>query len=141
MGGTASLALSGAGLMQNVMARKQGSSSSSAEYANRMAEIDRQQAYEEKQRRDALAKATAAQRARFAATGINPTEGSSGAVIQGLETKTAEELQARAASFDEQRDRARESFSDVQAEQLKKTSASNLLQDDERMIRQLQAWD
>ena len=81
------------------------------EYQTRIAELNAQSAAEESDRKAALARNSAQQRARFAASGITPSEGSSAAVLDGLKSMTDADAEQRARQFDLARQRAALSYS------------------------------
>lgn len=87
-------------------------------YETNLANVLRQQQLDAKQRQDALAKASATQRARFGALGIGSSEGSSGAVLDGLEAKTTEDIRNNAYEYSAQIDKLNNSYADMQADLL-----------------------
>jgi len=93
-----------------------------------------------------LRKASASQRARFAAQGVGPADGSSGAVLEGMRTKTTQELKDQAAAYGAKSDSIQNSFSQTQASYLtpskrsRKSSADDLLGDN-GTLQQLKDWD
>lgn len=142
MGGTAALALSGAGMMTLPGATKtQSSTTRSDGYQRQLAEINRRQQSDAEKRMTQLAEVSATHRARTAAQGMNPNDGSSAAVLGGLEQKTLNELEARAAQFDDQRATAQTTFAEVQDENLiRKPAFADLLIDENGTLRELKDW-
>lgn len=141
MGGTAPLALAGIGLMKSTLDTKQTNNQASYDYQQRVADLQRQKKADEKKRLSALEEISATQRARFAAQGLNPASGSSGAVLSGLQDKTQQELDAQSQKYATSVMRAQQTFSDIQTANLeKKVSATNLLLNDISMLNQLKNW-
>jgi len=108
--------------------------------------VARQQAADAKNRQDALLKASAAQRARFASQGVGPADGSSGAVLDGMRAKTTQELNDQAAAYAAKSSSIENSFSQTQASYLtprkssRKATEGNML-DDNSTLQQLKDWD
>lgn len=142
MGGTAALALAGASMYKAKVDADKVNAKATRDYRQRVAEVQRQQQADAEVRQEKLAKASATQRARFAAEGLNPADGSSGAVIDGLKQKTQRELDERSAVYDAELKTVRSSFADMQADQLqKKNNASDLLLGDDRNVRRIKDWN
>jgi hypothetical protein len=76
-------------------------------------------------------KASATQRARFGALGIGSAEGSSGAVLDGLQGKTDEDIRNNAGEYSAQVDKLNNSYADMQ---------SDLLADKNDTVMQLSRW-
>jgi len=149
MGGTTGLALTGATLFKSQMDSKAKSTSdggATQAYQQRMNELARQQTSDAKNRQDALRKASAAQRARFASQGVGSAGGSSSAVLDGMRAKTTQELNDQAAAYAAKSSSLENSFSQTQASYLKpskrnlKATQDNLL-DDNSTLQQLKDWD
>jgi len=147
MGGTTGLALTGATFLKAKMDSKPKSGDDATQpYQLQMNELARQQAADAKKRQDALHKASSAQRARFASQGIGPTDGSSGAVLDGMRAKTTQELNDQAAAYAAKSNSLENSFSQTQASYLtptkrsRKSSAGDLLGDN-GALQQLKDWD
>jgi len=147
MGGTTGLALTGATFLKPKMgAKPNNDGGATQDYQLRMNELARQQAADAKNRQDALLKASAAQRARFASQGVGPTDGSSGAVLDGMRAKTTQELNDQAAAYAAKSSSIENSFSQAQASYLtpskssRKATQDNLL-DDNSTLQQLKDWD
>jgi len=147
MGGTTGLALTGATFLKSKMdAKPNNNGGATQDYQLRMNELARQQAADAKNRQDALLKASAAQRARFASQGVGPTDGSSGAVLDGMRAKTTQELNDQAAAYAAKSSSIENSFSQTQASYLtpskssRKATQDNLL-DDNSTLQQLKDWD
>jgi len=147
MGGTTPLALGSAALLTSQMGAKgKTDNGGAAEYQMRVDELARQQAADAKARQDVLAKASATQRAKFASRGINPADGSSGAVLNGLEAKSAQELNDQTAAYGAKVASVQNSFSQNQARYLTpgkesgKTSADYLFGDN-GSLQKLKDWD
>lgn len=141
MGGTAALALSGVGMLASQMKSASPKPQAAQKYQAQVADIQRRQAADAKTRKDALARASARQRARFASQGINPADGSSAAIIEGLQNKTTQELADKAATYNAQLERAQSTFSDAQALNLEKRSSRfDLLLDSNNTLLQFQNW-
>lgn len=139
MGGTTALALTGASLL--VPKSKAKTQDPSYDYQQQAAEIERQKQADAQQRTDALEKVSSAQRAQFAAMGLNPSDGSSGAVLEGLQKKTTQDLNDRAAAYDAKLESARTTFAQAQAINLEpKKSSSDLLLSDDNALRLLKDW-
>lgn len=112
-------------------AQKAAAKTARRNYDANMANILRQQQIDAKQRQDALAKASATQRARFGALGIGSAEGSSGAVLDGLQAKTAEDIRNNAGGYSAQVEKLNNSYADMQ---------SDLLADKNDTVGQLSRW-
>lgn len=112
-------------------ARKSAAKTAQRNYDANMANILRQQQIDAKQRQDALAKASASQRARFGALGIGSAEGSSGAVLDGLQAKTAEDIRTNAGEYSAQVEKLNNSYADTRAD---------LLADKNDTVGQLSRW-
>jgi len=142
MGGTAALALTGAGLMSMPIGKTTaGDAAQSETYQKQMQDISRKQKADADKRLSQLAEVTATHRARVAAQGINPNDGSSAAVLAGLQNKTDQELQKQAEEYNQRRSSAQQSFADVQDKNLtKKQTPMDLLVRDDSAIRQLKNW-
>lgn len=141
MGGTAALALTGASFLTSQVGAPKQNTQLSQTYQAQAADIKRRQEADAKKRKDTLAKVSAQQRARFASQGINPTDGSSAAIIAGLQQKTTDELNDKAAGYSAELQRARTSFADAQAANLEqRKSRSDLLLKDDTTLQQLKDW-
>jgi len=142
MGGTAALALAGASMYKAKVDTDQASAKATRDYQQRLAEVQRQQQADAEVRQEKLAKVSATQRAHFAAQGLNPAEGSSGAVLDGLKQKTQRELDEQSAIYDAELKTVQDSFADMQASQLqKKNTLSDLLMGNDRKVRQIKNWN
>lgn len=104
----------GTGLVSGARAVSQVDTSAASDYQNRVAELNAQLAAEESKRQAAYARNSAQQRAKFAAQGINPSEGSSAAVLDGLKTLSDTEGELRARQIDLARQRAALRYSKAQ---------------------------
>ena len=82
----ASLALAGASLQDQVKKRKVEARARDAQQQY----IASQQAAQQRARQDVLARSIAATRARFAASGVSPDEGSASALIAGMRADAAQ---------------------------------------------------
>jgi hypothetical protein len=82
----ASLALAGASMQAQVKNRKVEARAREAQQQY----IASQQAAQQRARQDVLARSIAATRARFAASGVSPDEGSAGTVIAGMRADAAQ---------------------------------------------------
>lgn len=142
MGGNVGLALAGASLAGSAATSvPQGAVQVTGDHQQRIAELEREKKREAEVREEKLAQASAAQRAMFAASGISPTDGSSEAVLQGLQDKTTRELEDINADFDAELQAERDSFADIQAEQLQKSEAStDLLSGDGGYLNLIKNW-
>jgi len=147
MGGTTTLALGGASLLKSQMSSKGKADNGAASgYQMRVDELARQQSVDAKERQDALAKASATQRAKFASGGVSPADGSSGAVLNGLQAKTTQELDNQASAYGAKVASVQNSFSQNQASFLSpgkesgKTSADYLF-GDSGSLQKLKDWD
>ena len=147
MGGTTGLALTGATLLKSkIDAKPKSNGGATQDHQLRMNELVRQQATDAKNRQDALLKASASQRARFASQGVGPTDGSSSAVLNGMRAKTTQELNDQAAAYAAKSTSLENSFSQTQASYLtpskssRKATEDNLL-DDNSTLQQLKDWD
>lgn len=149
MGGTTGLALTGATLFKSQMDSKSKSTNdggATQAYQQRMNELARQKAVDAKKRQDALRKASAAQRARFASQGIAPADGSSSAVLDGMRAKTTQELNDQAAAYAAKASSLENSFAQTQASYLipskrRQTSSADDLLGDNGTLQQLKDWD
>ncbi|MBL4615468.1 MAG: hypothetical protein JKY27_11430 [Magnetovibrio sp.] len=113
---------------------------SAQNYQTQTADIQRRQDADAKKRQDALARASAQHRARFAAQGISPADGSSAAILEGLQKKTTQQLDDKAVGYNAERARAQTTFADVQAAQLEqRTSRSDLLSNND-VLQQFKNW-
>lgn len=146
MGGTAPLVVAALGtaaatkIASDKMSTK-SSASGNEDYQRRMAELDRKQKFDEDTRNAQLARTSASYRARLAAQGIDTSDGSAQAVLDGLKSKSTEELNLLNASYDDKRYAAARSFASVQNEGLKKnTQSSDLLKDNDETVRVLREW-
>jgi len=147
MGGTTGLALTGATLLKSKMdAKSKSDGGATQDYQLRMNELARQQAADAKNHQDALLKASAAQRARFASQGVGAAGGSSDAVLNGMRAKTTQELNDQAAAYAAKSSSLENSFAQTQASYLtprksnRKATEDNLL-DDNSTLQQLKDWD
>lgn len=147
MGGTTTLALGSAALLKSQMGAKgKTDNGDAAAYQMRVDELARQQSADAKERQDVLAKASAAQRAKFASGGVNPADGSSGAVLNGLQAKTTQELDNRAAAYGAKVASVQNSFSQNQASYLTPgkesgTTSADYLFGDNGSLQKLKDWD
>ena len=82
----ASLALAGASLQDQVKKRKVEARARDAQQQY----IASQQAAQQRARQDLLARSIAATRARFAASGVSPDEGSAAALVAGMRADAAQ---------------------------------------------------
>ena len=82
----ASLALAGASIQNQVKTRKVEARAREAQQQY----IASQQAAQQRARQDVLARSIAATRARFAASGVSPDEGSAGTLIAGMRADAAQ---------------------------------------------------
>jgi|688.fasta_scaffold1084400_2 hypothetical protein len=82
----ASLALAGASLQDQVKKRKVEARARDAQQQY----IASQQAAQQRARQDVLARSIAATRARFAASGVSPDEGSAAALVAGMRADAAQ---------------------------------------------------
>ena len=112
-------------------AQKTAAKNAQQKYDASMANITRQQQLDAAQRKDALARASAKQRARFGALGIGSAEGSSGAVLDGLQAKTAQDIRDQAGEFSFKAESLSNSYSDMQ---------TDLLNDKNDTLTQLNKW-
>lgn len=112
-------------------AQKSASKKVRQNYDANMANVLRQQQIDTKHRQDALAKASATQRARFGALGIGSAEGSSGAVLAGLQASTAEDIRNNAGDYSAQVDKLNNSYADMQ---------TDLLANKNDTVAQLSSW-
>ncbi len=82
----ASLALAGASMQNQAKNRKVEARAREAQQQY----ITSQQAAQQRARQDVLARSIAAARARFAASGVSPDEGSASAMVAGMRTDAAQ---------------------------------------------------
>ena len=143
MGGNVGLALAGASLAaSSASSAPKGAVQIEGDHQQRIAELEREKEREATIREEKLAEASATHRARFAASGIKSTDGSSEAVLQGLQDKTTRELEDINAEFDAELQSERDSFADIQAEQLRKSkSQQDLLSGDSSYVNLIKNWD
>ena len=86
----ASLALAGASMQNQVKTRKVEARAREAQQAAQQQYLESQQAAQQRARQDLLARSIAATRARFAAGGVSPDEGSAAALVAGMRADAAE---------------------------------------------------
>ncbi|HEY9078841.1 hypothetical protein [Magnetovibrio sp.] len=143
MGGITPLVLTGASFVKSDMDAKRQNQRAAQDSQLRMNDLARRQAIEAKQRQDALRKASATQRAKFAAQGINAADGSSGAVLDGMHEKAVEDLVDRGAEYDVQRARLENSFAQNQANSLtrRRNATEDFLFGGNGYVQQLKNWD
>jgi len=147
MGGTTTLALTGARLLKSKKGAKTANDGGAARaYQLRMNEVARQQAADAKDRQDTLLKASAAQRARFAAQGVGVADGSSGAVLDGMRAKTTQELNDQAAAYGAKSASIQNSFSQTQASYLtpsknNRKASQDYLIGENGTLQKLKDWD
>ena len=138
MGGTAALALSGVGMLG---IGESSPASGGETYQHDTSQLDQQQKNDAEQRLSELAEVSAAHRAKVAAQGMNPLDGSSAAVLEGLEKKTLDQLEEQSAKYAHKRTELRQSFSDVQDENLtQRRGSGDLLLSDAPLLRELKNW-
>lgn len=99
-------------------AQKSAAKTARRNYDANMANIVRQQRIDAKKRQDALAEASATQRARFGALGVGSAEGSASAVLNGLKAKTTQDIRNKADEYSNQIDKLNNSYADMQADLL-----------------------
>jgi len=88
------LASLGAGAVSGIQMLTQAPASDT--YRNSMDALNARSAIDERKRKEAHARLSAQQRARFAAQGISPSEGSSAAVLEGMLTMSEKDAEDRA---------------------------------------------
>lgn len=141
MGGTTALALTGASLFKSKKEADQRNAQAAADHQTRIAAIQRQQSQDAQARQDMLEKISAQHSARFSAQGIDPGDGSSGAVLKGLQDKTSQQLEEQANKYDTLRARAHQTFSEILMSNLnKKRLGTDLLLKDEQSVQQIKDW-
>jgi hypothetical protein len=86
----ASLALAGASMQNQAKNRKLEARAREAQQAAQQQYLASQQAAQQRARQDLLARSIAATRARFAAGGVSPDEGSAAALVAGMRADAAE---------------------------------------------------
>jgi len=86
----ASLALAGVAMQNQAKTRKVETRAREAQQAAQQQYSASQQAAQQRARQDVLARSIAASRARFAAGGVSPDEGSAAALIAGMRTDAAQ---------------------------------------------------
>ena len=86
----ASLALAGASMQNQVKTRKVEARAREAQQAAQQQYLESQQAAQQRARQDVLARSIAATRARLAAGGVSPDEGSAAALVAGMRADAAE---------------------------------------------------
>ena len=86
----ASLALAGASMQNQVKTRKVEARAREAQQAAQQQYLESQQAAQQRARQDVLARSIAATRARIAAGGVSPDEGSAAALVAGMRADAAE---------------------------------------------------
>lgn len=130
----------GAGLASGASALTQAAPVNNAAlyaYQNRVNELNAQQAAAERKRKAALARSSAQQRARYAAQGISPTDGSSAAVLEGMKTMSEAEAADRERQATIARNRAALSYSNATGTDLL-AKKSSLYQDN---LGKLMNWE
>ena len=98
----ASLALAGASMQNQVKTRKVEARAREAQQAAQQQYLESQQAAQQRARQDVLARSIAATRARLAAGGVSPDEGSAAALVAGMRADAAQN-DAESADFLRQR--------------------------------------
>jgi hypothetical protein len=98
----ASLALAGASMQNQVKTRKVEARTREAQQAAQQQYLESQQAAQQRARQDVLARSIAATRARLAAGGVSPDEGSAAALVAGMRADAAQN-DAESADFLRQR--------------------------------------
>ena len=98
----ASLALAGASMQNQVKTRKVEARAREAQQAAQQQYLESQQAAQQRARQDVLARSIAATRARLAAGGVSPDEGSAAALVAGMRADAAQN-EAESADFLRQR--------------------------------------
>jgi len=98
----ASLALAGASMQNQVKTRKVEARTREAQQAAQQQYLESQQAAQQRARQDVLARSIAATRARLAAGGVSPDEGSAAALVAGMRADAAQN-EAESADFLRQR--------------------------------------
>jgi hypothetical protein len=98
----ASLALAGASMQNQVKTRKVEARAREAQQAAQQQYLESQQAAQQRARQDVLARSIAATRARLAAGGVSPDEGSAAGLVAGMRADAAQN-DAESADFLRQR--------------------------------------
>ncbi|MEG3618970.1 hypothetical protein V5T82_10935 [Magnetovibrio sp. PR-2] len=104
MGGTETMvAMSAISMMQQSQQQKKVQKKAQQQYEQRAQAqanaLKRQHDAEVRQEEDRLKRQTASHRARMAAGGVAPDDGSSGAVLEGLESTSRDQLNDRRAEY------------------------------------------
>jgi hypothetical protein len=86
----ASLALAGASMQNQAKIRKVEARAREAQQAAQQQYLASQQAAQQRARQDLLVRSIAATRARFAAGGVSPDEGSAAALVAGMRSDAAQ---------------------------------------------------
>lgn len=136
MAGMGASLATGAQTIGQMSGAQKESSSVTETYQNRIDELNAQADAEERKRQSTFERLSAQQRARFAAHGISPIEGSSAAVLDGLKSMSQAEADDRERQIAIARKRVESSFSNAIGADLL-TKKSTLVQDN---LGKLLAW-